>query len=287
MSDYTDSKGLPPSAAGQEGGSYPQNIVDTSWNRLEPLLTPGQLRFRHLFGIPLVSKFKDPTTGKPMVMTDPIIQDYIRRAVSDAELEVGIDIFPNKYSAKLPFDKCEYEQFGYFQLERKPVATIDKLTVRPADNLDVFNVPLDWVETAYMTAGQVNIIPLTLAFVNGDTVNTQGGGGAVFLSILGNKPWVPAFWGIEYTTGFKDGIIPTPVNELIGVIAAMKILSQLAATYAGVTTTSLGIDGLSQSIGTPGPQIFKIRMQELGEERALLVRKLKVLFGQTMFSGNV
>src|SRR6185436_18720658 len=96
--------------------------------------------------------------------------------------------------------------------------------------------------------------------------------------ILGNKPWVPAFWGMEYTTGFKDGLIPVFINDLIGTIAALRILSMLAATYAAANSSSLSIDGMSQSISTPGPQLFKLRIDELTAQRDLLVKKVKKIF---------
>jgi hypothetical protein len=286
-SDYTQSKLLPPTAAGQAGQSFPENAVDSSWSRLEPIITADQLVTRFLVGIPLVSRTKDPRTNKPMVITDDMLRDYIKLAVDEAENETSIDIMPNKYSEKFPFDKAEYDQFGFFKCNHKPVHSVDLLTVRPSDNSDVFTVPLQWVETSYMTYGQINIIPLTLAITSNGITNSQTGGGAVFLNILGQKPWVPAFWGCEYTTGFKDGMVPTFINELIGTIAAMRILSMLAATFARSTSTSLGIDSMSQSVSTPGPQIYKIRMEELAEQRKLLMNKTKKTFQMKFIVGNI
>ena len=109
----------------------------------------------------------------------------------------------------------------------------------------------------------------------------------MFLNILGQKPWVPAFWGIEYTTGFQNGQVPVIVNDLIGTIAAQRVLSMLAATYARSNSTSLSIDGMSQSISTPGPQVFKVRLDELAEQRKLLTNKVKKLFQQKFIVGNI
>lgn len=279
-SDYSNSKGLPPSAAGQTGQAYPENAVDTSWSRLEPLLTAEELITRFLVGIPLVSRMKDPRTNKPMVITNDMLKDYINRAVNTAETEMSIDIMPVKYSEKAPFIKADYDNFGYFMTQHKPVYSLDYLSIRPADNIDVFVVPLQWVETAYMAYGQINIIPLTLAITSTGVANFQVGGGSVFLNILGNKPWVPAFWAIEYTTGFKDGMIPSIINDLIGCIAAQQVLSMLAATYAMVQSSSLSIDGISQSVSTPGPKVFKDRLEELAEQRKLLTNKVKKMFQQ-------
>jgi hypothetical protein len=282
MADYTTSKGLP-----DNGATFPENAIASPWGRMEALLTPDQLVTRFLFGIPLVSRMKDPRTNQPMVITNEMLNDYIRLAVDTAEVECSIDIMPVQYSEKFAFDKAEYDQFGYFKATHKPVHSIEKLAVTPSDNIDVFIVPLEWIETTFLTYGQINIIPLTLAITSTGITNSQAGGGSVFLNILGQKPWVPAFWGIKYTTGFKDGMVPTVINDLIGAIAAMRVLSMLAATYARSNSTSLSIDGMSQSISTPGPQVFKVRLDELAEQRKMLTKKVKKMFQMAFVVGNV
>lgn len=61
----------------------------------------------------------------------------------------------------------------------------------------------------------------------------------------------------------------------------------LAATYARTNSHSLGIDGLSQSVSTPGPQIFKIRLEELEKKKTALTKKIKAIFGYKIFSGTL
>lgn len=282
MSDYTDSKsGI--------GAVFIDGAIDDQWQRVEPLIKPEQLRIRHLFGIPLVSNIIDPITKRAAVMTDDILKDYIDRAVSVCEMESGIDIFPTRLREKHAFDRAEFNSFGYLKVNRRPVQSLDKLTITPANNVDIYEVPLEWVEVAYLRKGQIYIIPQAISISNSGTsiVPSQSSGGSIYMSIFGTCPWIPAFWQVEYTTGFADGNIPKVVNELIGCIASMEILSMLASTYAQTSGTSLGIDGLSQSVSTPGPQIFSVRLQELADKRKMLSKKLKTLYGLTMFSSNV
>lgn len=283
------SKGLPPSSVtGKQGQVYSENMTDTAWSKTEPLITAEQLRTRHLFGIPLVSRFKDPQTGKPVVMTDPMLTDLIKRGVAMAELEMGIDIFPTTYSEKQPYDKAEYDAFGYIKLNHRPVSSIELLTIRTADNSNVYQVPLQWVEMTNAAHGQINLIPLTLGLVNSNTnldYPAQNGGGILFLNILGMGNWMPSFWSFEYTTGFPCGQIPIVVNELIGIIAAITVLSQLAATYL-YSSASLGIDGLSQS-SSVNPNVFLGRLKELTEQRKLVANKMKAYYGLKINSGNV
>ena len=280
MADYTNSK---PAV----GASFPENAIATAREQYEPLITPDLLVTRHLFGVPLISAQKDPRTGKAAILTDEMIADFITGAVAQAELELKIDIFPVQRQEKQPFDINLYNSFGYFQLSHRPCTSIDKMSVTPSNERDVYIVPNEWVEGAYLVRGQVNIVPLTVAFVQGTYIPQTSGGGAAYLQILGNKAWIPAWWSIVYTSGFKDGLLPRILNEYIGTIAAMEILSSLALTYARSNSHSLGIDGLSQSVSTPGPQIFAVRLEELEKKKAAITKKVKALFGFKIMSGTL
>lgn len=269
------------------GKLVPENAIGSVWNRYEPLITPEQLRTRHLFGIPLVSRAKDVYTGKPMVMTDDVLRDMIVRAVSLVETEGNFDIMPVKYREKTAFDRNAFDSFGYMELKRRPVASVDRLSVTPSNQVDVYVVPQDWVEASGFQRGQINIVPLTIAFTNGGFIPSQSAGGAAFLSILGAKGWIPAYWQIEYTTGFPDGALPRDLNELIGVVAAIETLSLLATTDADANSRSIGIDGLSQSVSSAGPQKYQARIEVLTQKKQMLIDKFKGRFALKMFSSNV
>lgn len=259
-----------------------------NWSRNAPLITPPEVINKHLFGIPLVSGTKDPVTKKAARYTTEMIRDKIDDVVAQVEIETGISIFPVQKTRKMAFDLNEYRSFGYFRLPDRPVMSIETLRVTPSNDIDVYDVPLDWIDTANMHTGQINIIPLTIALTKqGTIVPTSTAGGALMLAILGHSSWVPAFWKIEYTVGFPSGSIPKVVNDLIGTVTGIEVLSQLAATYARNSSGSLGIDGLSQSVSTPGPEIFSRRITDLEKKRAMLTKKIKVLYGTTLFSSNV
>lgn len=279
MADYTNSKPGPT--------VYPENAKETEHSRLEPILGPEELKNRHLWGIPLVSQMIDPATGRNYVMTPEMVQDIIEGAVNQAETELNIDIWPVRRAEKQAFDRNTYESFGYMQLEKRPVSSLDKISVTPANGIDVYSVPLEWVEVGLLVRGQVNIIPMTASFIQGGMVPTQSGGASFYYSVLNQTRWIPAYWLVEYTSGFKDGMVPRILNDLIGTIAAQEILSQLATTYARSSSHSLGIDGLSQSVSTPGPNLFQPRMEDLENKKKRLLGKVKAMFGRKLFSSHV
>ena len=279
MADYTNSRTGP-------GRTSPDNAVEVSWRKVEPLITPEQVRNRHLFGIPLVSAMKDPITGRAQIYTDDLIRDTIERAVGLAEADTGIDIFPQQNKEKLPFQQQDYAEFAYCRVQRRPVTSVESFDIVPPNGQSLYSIPLEWVEMANAHTGQLNLIPLGNSIAYGSPAQV-GSGGALFLNVLGNQPWVPAFWQVTYTSGFPDGMLPKIVNELVGTIAAMEVLSALAATYGKSSSHSLSIDSLSQSISTPGPAIFQQRMTELADKRKALTKKLRTRYGLNLFSGDV
>jgi hypothetical protein len=274
------------------GGVSPLNLTDKGpYQRLEPMITPEKLRQDFLFGVPLASFSKDPITGKKMLMTDDMLKGYIDRAIEDAEQETSTTIMPAEFKEKYPFDRCEYLSFGYLRLNHRPVFSVESMNVTPANQVDVFTIPLDWMDVGHMVQGQVNLIPIGIALngtvYGGGVVTGVGAGAAAFLAILGNQYWIPAFWQILYSAGYPDGLVPRYINELIGTIAAIKVLSMLAATYR-TQSSSLGIDGLSQSVSGPGPQLFETRIAFLQADKKKQIKVVRKNCGLgPIFSGNV
>lgn len=281
MADLTDSKS-------NLGDIFPVGGGETTWQRTEPLVTPSDLRDYYLFGIPLVSGIKDPFTGKPQIITDPQLNKFIDKAVSTVEAETGLFIFPVQFEEKLPFDKCEYESFGFFRMVNRPISTLQSITVNLSNNTDIYQVPIEWVETALLARGQINIIPLTVAMTGGNPAVPVGSAvGATFMAILGNSNWISSFWKFVYIAGYPDGKVPKMINTIIGLTAAIDILSQLAPTYGRTASASLSLDGASQSVSGPGPQLFKTRIDEMEEKKKMLVNKLKKIYGMGIISSNV
>jgi hypothetical protein len=280
MADYTESATL-------DQSTYPENAIDAQeWSRVEPLINAEQLKRRFLWGIPLVSPIRDPITGKADVMTNEDLKEFVLRAVAQVELDTGIDIFPVQRSEGQDFDRNLLVQYGHLRLDHRPILSVDKLSVRPAGNQDIYIVPPEWIDHKYFTKGLLHIIPLMPA-VNSGIIPTGRGGGTMFLQIIaGGRQWIPAYWNIEYTTGFKDGILPKVLNELIGCYAGVDVLAILQATYRS-TSYSLGVDGISQSGSTPGPNMFDPRIKQLELKKKQLLGKFKALFQNKFILSNI
>jgi hypothetical protein len=175
------------------------------------------------------------------------------------------------------------------QLRHRPVQSIQSMVIAAANEAKLYTINLEWIDIGFLHQGQISLIPLSLATQNGvpGALATSQSGGAAFLSIWGNRNWINSFFEIEFTTGFKDGNVPRVVNQLIGVIAAMEVLSMLGSTFSGSNSSSLGIDGLSQSTSQPGMNRFANRLTELGAKRRWLVSRLQSNVGLGIIIDNV
>jgi hypothetical protein len=256
--------------------------------RTEPLITPEQLKDRFLTGIPLYAALPDPVTGIRYHITDTKLkEEFIPSAITDVEMDTRLFITPREISTRLPFDLNEYKSMGYFQLKDAPISEVIELYVSDSTLNPIFFVPTTWIEAGGLQKGRVAIIPLQPAFVGGGIVGSaDSAGGAAFIALMGSRHWISDWWVIQYRAGFKEGRIPRAVNDVIGCRAAIDILSRLQATNR-VASYGLGIDGASQNISTPGPQVYKVAMEDLEVKYKRLVGKLKALFGKKMFSSNV
>jgi hypothetical protein len=277
MADYTTSKPAP--------GVFPQNVKERVWGQLEPLITPEQLRARHLFGIPLVSQLPDPITKTVSVMTDDLLKDIIVSAVEEVELRGRLHVTPKQISRRLELDRQSFINFAHFRLPDRPIDSIEKFSIESSDGVNFFNFPLEWVETGNLHRGQINLLPLSPGTSTAAFASLSGSPGYLLTQLAGIH-WIPAYFTVEYTVGFKDTLVPRVINDLIGVTAAIAVLGMLSATYVR-SSTSLSIDGMSQSIGGPGPDTFLKQLQNLEDKRTKITKTLRGIFGTGIIVGSI
>jgi hypothetical protein len=80
--------------------------------------------------------------------------------------------------------------------------------------------------------------------------------------------------------------VPVVINEIIGINAALDVLTSLAATYR-MGSYSLSVDSMSQSVSTPGPQIYDARIKFLLEQKERTIKLLKNMYGLNFVSGYI
>lgn len=248
--------------------------------RVEPLLTPEQLKSRFLKGIPLFL-----TNGA--TFSDDDLKDRIYLASNVVELDIKTTITREQHQEKLPFKSEDYKAYIHLTAEQGPLCSIEQLAIVSADQNDIFEIPAEWIETTNFAKRIINVIPLLAAYGVNTVQGAVGNAGIAFLTVMDGLNWVPAYWQIRYTAGISntEGKIPTVVNELIGTVAALDLISEIAQSFI-YTSQSQSQDGISQSSSGPGPRVYMERIEYLENKRRKLENQIRNIFSNRFIVGN-
>lgn len=272
--DYTNSRS-------SLGCVYPLYASDAggNFNRYEPLITPSVLKSVYLFGISLTS----PVTKQ--TLKDDDLKRILDIATNRAELLIKINISPVQRKIRMAFDKNMYNNFGSLDMPFRPILSVEEVAIvdsgDPPRNIFVF--PPQMIETGNFQTGLITFGTFTNNYQYGN--NTYYNGGALLPGIFTNcysLGWMPAFFTVTCTTGFPEDKTPGVINDLIGTIAAMDILSMLGPLLR-LNSQSLGIDGLSQSQSGPGSNLYALRLADLNKRLDQLVKNLTNIYYNSIF----
>jgi hypothetical protein len=264
--------------------NYPvlANAASGLLTRVEPALTPAKFRSRFLKGVEqLFARFG-------IEYSDSDIKDRLMLATNEVEAMLNTPVDPVQFKEKLPLDRSLYRSFVFLRTAQGPISSVERLAIVTSDNQNVFEVPPEWIETANAHNRQINVVPLLGAY----GVNSVGGAtsnaGVVFMALMDGTNWIPAYWEITYTAGMckTAGNVPVVVNSLIGVVAAIDMLSS-ASPMNVENSVALSQDGISQSRSNPGVQIFQTRIADLEKRKAELLGQIKRIFAKKAFMSNI
>lgn len=261
---------------------YPVHAQQTSGllTRCEPMLGVDKFKRMFLKGIPLRFRNGD-------VITDIDLTEKLNWAMNEAELMIGSTILREAFQHKVAFDYTLYKSYIHIMAEKGPIISLESLAIVSADNNNIFSIPSTWVETTNFAKRLINVIPLLAAYGVNQVGGAVGNAGIAFLTVMDGLNFVPAYWQINYTAGLSnaEGQVPVPVNELIGTIAAIDVLSQVAATFI-FNSQSQSQDGISQSSSGPGPNVYVRRIEDLTNRREILKKQLRAIFANRYLVGS-
>lgn len=257
------------------GTNFNLGEQEPGFDRYGPLIDVQRFKAEYLFGIPL----RAALTGEEV--TDETIKQFIRKGVSDFESSVRVPVNPVKIEDRFDFIRADDLSFGTKRLTRFPVIKVEALKALWPGRNDVLadfgnsqevDYPTSWVSLLGDT-GLVRIVPNSGSIINAD-VNFLASSAYRSIVLGGLKNW-PNMWRIIYWAGFDRDKVPDVVNDLIGILAAIKFLSQMAPAIFPMNTQSVSLDGMAQSVSTAGPMWLQLRIAELTNERDRLVEQLK------------
>lgn len=238
------------------------SVKETS-HRYSPIPTPTLMRSRTLFGIPLRSYLTQEN------IPDETIQFYLNSAISEIEHSLDIYITPVKFSERQDYEREKFVwSFGYFKTRHFPILTVTKFQLTFNNGRyqtpPLVDIPLEfvWVQPQ---EGTVQLVPAQGVTISGLIMSVYSGLGFHAFNNQAITNWPGAIL-VEYVAGFEPNKVPALLASLIENMAARKLLSSLGPVLFPYNSTSIGIDGVSQSVGTMGPGFLQNRLADLDKQ---------------------
>ena len=272
MSNFDETKSF-----GTKAYPVEANITSNILRRCEALLNPEQLKSRYLKEIDISNYSKAE------------LKQEIELAINEFELMSNLNVTKVQHRERLPFDRSLYKQFVYMKTSDGPILSIEEILIESSNGENIYKLPADWIEAGFFHKRQINLIPILSIFGAAGLKDGQASNaGLIFIQAVNNFRWLPAFFTIKYTTGIShvEGQLPIIVNDIIGMTAAIAILSNKQTKFIH-NSTSISQDSISQSASGQGPQTYKARIEELMERRERMLKKLKSVFSQKYFLTNI
>jgi len=196
-----------------------------------------------MFGIPM----KD--SGGNAISEDSILKK-IKAAQLIIENLLGVCMFPKIVSEKLDYIAEEFASWGHTKV-KFPISNLyhneSDITDTPMMGFygerHVFSVPKDWLS---FSERNLAVVP----GVQGASSIVMMASGSTYPSFIRGQRYIPDFWRVKYISGFRE--IPADIEAVICKLAVIFVFAIIGDVIRpiGVSSQSLSIDGLSQSVST-------------------------------------
>lgn len=186
-------------------------------------------------------------------------EDKIANAIVTLESAIGIDVLQREVTGERhDYHTNDYLNYAFTRLFRQPAQSVQQVrAVYPTGQvIQVF--PSEWVRLD-PASGQIHLVP-----TSGSLAQVMLGGGNGYLPfIFAGLSYLPQLWEVDYVSGFAVDALPRDVARVVCKLAAIEVLVLMSDLIGplGVASSSLGLDGMSQSIARQLPA-FKARIDQ-------------------------
>lgn len=210
-------------------------------NDKEAIISPSELKSLYFYGIPIQEK-------NGTEMSDVTIETFIKSAQKQVENYLNLKLVKQIVEERLPFYRDLFMYYNYIQTTY-PARKAFRLQGWLA-NIKQVEYPIEWLTTRETSDGEtyhrrVHLIPV--GSTEGQVLTFNGLQPYVGMN---GRDFIPDYWKIAYSTGFDK--IPNEIITTISKLASIFILHQIGDIILGpgISSFSLGLDGLSQSISS-------------------------------------
>lgn len=208
------------------------------------LISVDEFKAKYLFGLDL------QRYGKPM--PDEVFENQIQVAQERLEEYLQIKFLKQVYTENKSFFSDDWKSWGFIPTQFPVSCPIEVAGYLGTVRQVIY--PKEWLIAKKTSDGQYLQRQLFLVPNSNSTINQI----AVYTGILPQLgylgiPTIPNYWDISYVTGWDRDKIPSTILQAIAKIAAIDILAIAsdAMLYSpGISSTSISLDGLSQSLSS-------------------------------------
>jgi hypothetical protein len=210
------------------------------------IISVQDLKQNYLFGLRLQDRKGNP-------IPDSVYETGIRTGLAWVQRKLGFLITPTVFTdERHDYRSNTSKEYLFTQVDNLPLQSVQAFRlVFPGSTSEPHSIDLKWITTSQWDGG-IEVVPSAFG-------GSFGGLGFPGLFFGGGSNWrdyVPGVIRIDYTAGFLPGTMPADILDLVAKAAAMHplaIAGDLAQPF-GVSSSSISIDGLGQSIGRTASQ---------------------------------
>lgn len=253
-------------------------------------LTPSAVR-AYMFGLVV----QDPETGKPM--GDEFYKHTLENAVAQAEQKFDIAIFPRIEVEHHDYNSADFNSYMYTKVFKRPIIQVEELKLE-MNGHTMYAYPSNWWKV-YNLAGHIELSPTPLMQAGSLGGGMMYSGMSNLAPMMGtNKTFAPQMIHLRYVAGLlprqnatfnRQWEMPATLEKLILKIAIREVFElwgRLIIT-PGIASTSLSMDGITESIGTTQSAMYgaaSADIAQLNSDIEDLEKDLRGYFGDNFMT---
>ncbi len=259
---------------------------DSASKRFTTFPQPSETLSYALMGLPKVW----PLTGEPITTKD--IEPFLNSAATELEMDMGMNLLPVQLDQSFDYVDGLFTSNAFgMKLQQWPATKVIQVQLRfPHTQMNTpyntYTIPPQWVA---LRRNRVNV----MASFGAVSVQTNSSNAAtaagIFSYIYGFQrgAYQPAIISVQYMAGFEPDRLPFVVADLIKTWAAWRFLTDAFPGIAPITSTSVALDGISQSASLALMESISKRIEEMDKKRQKLMNAITKAFGRTIKMGFI